>query len=163
MSPQGVKDISELQKKLKDLGFSYDPEAEQFSCNICVQNPEPARRMYDGRRGIFSFDLASYQSDLQLEPGKQPRIFINLKKDLSRHIQRSQIHLDLKEKLLEEEKVESQKQSRNVKIGMNLFNIRYNGILHGASYLNFEEDVVAALMNGTDTGDIIMGVISLET
>ena len=44
-----------------------------------------------------------------------------------------------------------------MKIGMNLFNIRYNGILHGASYLNFEEDVVTAHMNGTDTGDINNG------
>ena len=152
-----AKDLSELLVNLKELRFSFDPDAEQFTCDLCSENPDLVRNLYDRRRGIFTFDIASYYANVHLESGKQPRNFINLKKDLSRHIQSSQIHLQLKEKAEEEKKIESQKQSRNQRIGLNLFNIRYNGILHGASYLNFETDVLTAHLNGTDTGDINNG------
>ena len=152
-----AKDLEELQMKAKELGFNFDSEAEQFTCSICIQDPEPTLRLRDGKVGIFSFDVVSYDRDVSVEPSKQPRNFLNLKKNLAKHLQKSQIHLKLKEKVLMEEKLEHQKQSRNEKVGMNLFNIRYNGVIHGSSYLNFEEDVLTAHLNGTDTGDINNG------
>ena len=37
---------------------------------------------------------------------------------------------------------------------MSLGRVRYNDIKHGNSYLSFEDSVLTASMNGTDTGDI---------
>ena len=38
-----------------------------------------------------------------------------------------------------------------------MFNLRLTGIKHGKSYLNFEDDVLTAHLNGADTGDINNG------
>ena len=52
------------------------------------------------------------------------------------------------------QKIETDKQSRNYQIGLSLGRVRYNYIKHGNSYLSFEDSVLTASMNGTDTGDI---------
>ena len=106
---------------------------------------------------MFTFDLSNYMTDIEKEPSKQPRKFLNLKTSLIKHEQESQIHLKLIEDLALEKKESKIKQSRNVNIGLRLFNLRYIGIMHGKSYLNFEEDVLTANLNGTDTGDINNG------
>ena len=81
-------------------------------------------------------------------------MFVNLKSNLINHELESKLHVSLKQKYYIDKKESKLQQSRNEKIGSFLFNIRYNGILHGSSYLNFEEDVLTHNLNGVDTGDI---------
>ena len=60
----------------------------------------------------------------------------------------------IKRKTYLEKKEFEIRQARNVIIGLILFNLRYTGIMHCKSYLNFEDDVLTAHLNGADTGDI---------
>ena len=71
-----------------------------------------------------------------------------------RHIRKSERHLKNMKLNAEHQKMEAEKQSRNHNIGLALGRIRYNDIKHGNSYLSFEDSVVTANLNGTDTGDI---------
>ena len=148
------KDVNELFKILPDKGFHYDEEEGLITCIICNQANTPNRRLRDNKVGIFSFDLQSYLTEVELDPKKQPRRFVNIKSNLFQHEKESQIHIALKEKTAQEMKDEESKQNRNEKIGLNLFRLRYNGIMHGSSYLNFEEDCLTAHLMGVDTGDI---------
>ena len=151
------KDLYQLLKILPDRGFDFDEEIGLVTCVLCNQSSAPNARLRDKKVGIFSFNLDLYMSEVELEPKKQPRMFINLKASLVKHERESQIHLSLKEKSVLEKKEGDLRQSRNEKIGHNLFKIRYNGIMHGSSYLNFEEDVLTAHLTGADTGDINNG------
>ena len=126
-------------------------------CVLCNQMDNPELKKRDETVGRFNFDLSKYVSDIEKEPSKQPRQFINLKHNLAKHEQESEIHLKLKERSALEKKESDIRQSRNEKIGLNLFNLRYTGIMHFKSYRNFEEDVLTANLNGTDTGDINNG------
>ena len=58
------------------------------------------------------------------------------------------------ETMASKKKENEQKQLRNETIGLCLFRLRYTGIKHCNSYLNFEDDVLTAHLNGNDTGDI---------
>ena len=58
------------------------------------------------------------------------------------------------ETMASKKKENEQKQLRNETIGLRLFRLRYTGIKHCNSYLNFEDDVLTAHLNGNDTGDI---------
>ena len=44
--------------------------------------------------------------------------------------------------------------SRNRKIGLNFFRIRYSDLKHHLSKLAFEDNVLTAKLNGTDVGNI---------
>ena len=83
----------------------------------------------------MDFDAYFYNVELQ----SQARIFLNLKRSILRHLTESQTHLvlmDKKEKDLKDMKL---KQNRNHEICLNLFRLRYNVIMQGDSYLNFEK------------------------
>ena len=71
-----------------------------------------------------------------------------------RHLTESQTHLLLMEKKEKDLKEMKLKQNRNHEIGLNLFRLRYNAIMQGDSYLNFEKAILTANLNKVDTGDI---------
>ena len=52
------------------------------------------------------------------------------------------------------QKVTFDKESRNRRIGLNLFRIRYKGIKQHLPRTAFEEDVLTAKLNGRDVGDL---------
>ena len=152
------KDMQQLCEQLEARGFDFDVEDGVVACILCNQTRSAgAVRLRDSKVGVFGFDMGAYQAAIDLQPHKQPRIFVNLKHGIIKHETESQIHKSLVEKSALEKREERSRMSRNEKIGINLFRIRYNGIMHGASYLNFEEDVLTANLNGTDTGDINNG------
>ena len=152
------KDFTKLLQVLPERGYDYDEEVGLVACVICNQTKSVRNiRTRDSKVGVFGFDMEAYQAALELEPNKQPRIFINLKHGILKHERESQLHKSLVEKSACEKREEQIRMSRNEKIGLNLFRIRYNGIMHGSSYQNFEEDVLTANLNGTDTGDINNG------
>ena len=151
------KDAGQLLKLLPEISFEYDEESETITCVLCNQSSVPNIRVRDSKVGVFSLDMSVYRSKVELEPNKQPRMFSNLKHSMVKHVQESQIHRGLKEESIKQQNETRMRQCRNEKIGLTLFKIRYNGIMHGSSYQNFEEDVLTAHLNGVDTGDINNG------
>ena len=152
---QNCRDANQLINILPEREFEYDEEQSLIICTLCNESSIPcaSARLKKNKVGIFIFDLHSYYMDLEQDPHKQPRNFINLKHSMISHEQGSRLHLSLKEKSDLKKKESESNQARNIKIGINLFNLRYIGMIHGKSYLNFEEDVLTANLNGTDTGN----------
>lgn len=151
------KDAQQFLDVIQGRGFKFYEEQNLIMCDICTQSNIPDVSQRENKVGVFTFDLHKHMSDLEEDPDKQPRRFLNLKYNIISHELKSQLHLSLKEKSYLKEKENKKDQSRNEKIGINLFNLRYNGIFQGKSYLNFEDDVYTANLNGTDTGNINNG------
>ena len=91
------KDARQLIKLLPGRGFDFDEELGLITCVACNKASAPNIRVRDNKVGIFSFDISLYLSEVELEPSKQPRAFLNLKQSLVKHERESQIHLGLKE------------------------------------------------------------------
>ena len=135
--------------------YSFDQDTGFFKCEVCLEKKDPyLKGALSDKTGIFRIDLDAYQACLALSPNTQPESFRNLKKALVKHIKKSERHLKNAKLNAEYKKIEAQKHSRNYDIGIGLARIRYNDIKHGNSYLSFEDSVVTANLNGTDTGDI---------
>ena len=134
--------------------IKFNDEQNLIICISCNQTSTPHSRLGNKNVGVFTFDLHSYMTDFEQNPKIQPRRFVNLKKNIVNHETKSQLHLSLKERDYLNDKAKKEEQSRNEKIGLNLFNLRYTGIMQGSSYLYFEDDVYTANINGTDTGNI---------
>ena len=151
---KNCKDVQQLMEMIQELGYKFYEEESVIICVDCSQASTPSVSQISKKVGVFSFDLASYMLELENDPNKQPRIFLNIKKKIAEHELNSQFHNNLKEKKHLQEKVDKERQSRNERIGLNLFNLRYTGIMNGKSLLSFERDVLTANLNGTDTGNI---------
>ena len=129
------KDFDQLLQVLPERGFDYDEEFGVLGCTLCNQTKSARNiRLRDSKVGVFRFDLEAYRAALAIEPNKQPRIFLNLKKILVKHEQESQVHKSLVELSTAEEKEKKMRKTRNAEIGLNLFRIRYNGIMHIRRY-----------------------------
>ena len=146
--------LEDLVEELKE-DFSYDQDSGIFICQICLQQKTPlVRGPTVHKTGTFTLDLGAYQTSLNLYPKNQPESFRNLKKKLVRHILKSETHLqNLKVSEVKKQKLAA-KLKRNHAIGLNLGRLRYHDIKHGNSFLSFEDSVLTAHINGTDTGDI---------
>ena len=145
---------SNLEDKLRD-NFSFDQDSGIFICQICLQQKTPPYRgAAVHKAGTFTIDLTAYQTSLALFPKNQPDSFRDLKKKLVKHILRSETHLKNLKVTEEREKETAEKERRNHSIGLSLGRLRYNDIKHGNSFLSFEDTIVTAHLNGTDTGDI---------
>ena len=148
------KNAEQLLEVIQDRGFKYFEDSNLIMCTTCNQTNTPPVINKEGKAGIFHFDMAAYESDIEQVPDKQPRKFLNLKKIIVSHEQTSQLHLGYKERDYLKMKMEREMKSRNERIGLNLFNLRYTGIIQGKSYMSFEDDILTANLNGTDTGNI---------
>ena len=146
--------LEDLVERISD-DISFDQDTGFFKCEICFERKDPyVRGAICEKTGIFKLDLKVYQTALTLSPNTQPDCFRNLKKCLVRHVRKSERHLKNVNLNAELQKIEADKQSRNYQIGLSLGRVRYTDIKHGNSYLSFEDSVLTASMNGTDTGDI---------
>ena len=124
-----------------------------FYCKVCFENnpPPPSDK---NTTGCFTLDLVALSTQKLDKPEHQPRALRNLKVNIKTHIQTTQFHKHKQEEKLRKEKVFIEKESRNKKIGLNLFRIRYKGIKQHLPRTAFEEDVLTAKLNGTDVGDL---------
>ena len=101
----GCKDMHQLVQELNARGYDFEEEEGVVACLICNQTKTARNvRVRDSKVGVFEFDMGAYQSSLELEPQKQPRIFVNLKHSILRHERESQIHKSLVEKSAMEER-----------------------------------------------------------
>ena len=48
--------------------------------------------------GVFLFNFSKYMTEVEREPTKQPRMFVNLKSNLINHELESKLHVSLKQK-----------------------------------------------------------------
>ena len=86
------------------------------------------------------------------DQAKQSREFLNLKKDVKRHIN-SKTHTQKLSQLRTKNRMDKDRLSRDHKAGMNVFRERYEGIKQGKSRLCFEKDMLRAKLNNCDVGD----------
>ena len=121
------KDFKQLMQVVEERGFDYDEELGLVGCVLCNQTKAARNiRLRDSKVGVFGFDLAAYRAALIVEPHKQPRLFLNLKRNIAKHERESQVHRSLVHQSAAEERAKQIRQSRNEEIGLNLFRIRYN-------------------------------------
>ena len=74
------KDAKQLLKILPERGFEYYEEQNLIMCILCNQSSTPNVKVWENKVGFFTFDLSSYMLEVEKEPNKQPRVFLNLKK-----------------------------------------------------------------------------------
>ena len=116
-------------------------------CMIC--NPSNAPLPQSKENGRFDYIEFSLDSE-----GKMTKEFRNLKVAIKRHMKYQQNHLQqLKQVSIKEEK-EKIKMQRNYEIGMRCGRIAYSGFKKGSSYRTFETNVLLAVQNGLDMGEI---------
>ena len=93
------KDVHQLCLVLPERGFDFDEEVGVVARVVCNQTKSAGiMRSRDNKVGVFGFDIGAYQAAVEIEPSKQPRIFINLKHAIIKHERESQIHKSLIEK-----------------------------------------------------------------
>ena len=96
--------------------------------------------------GAFLFNS---EEDTTEDDGKQSRVLRNLKLHLKNHLI-TKTHQQKKELIQEKEARRTLRASREEKVGMNIFRIRYQGIKQCKSRVNFEEDMLKAKLNDED-------------
>ena len=84
----------------------------------------------------------------------QSRAFLNLKGHISNHLTANKFHKQKKIEIKSKNFKIKEIQTRQEKIGLRLFRMRYQGIKHGKSRADFEEEVLKAHLNGEDVGDL---------
>ena len=101
--------------------------------------------------GVFRSDNIE-NTKLESDQAKQSREFLNLKRDVKRHIN-SKTHTQKLSQLRTKNRMDKDRLSRDHKAGMNVFRERYDGIKQGKSRLCFEKDMLRAKLNNCDVGD----------
>ena len=100
--------------------------------------------------GAFLYDD---KEDTTEEDGTQSRVLRNLKLHLKNHLLGTKIHQQKKEFSKQKEARKADFISREEKIAVNVFRIRYQGIKQCKSRVNFEEDMLKAKLNDEEVGD----------
>ena len=151
------KDLEGAETCLQSLDFGKIGETDEditFYCKICLENNPPPVSDSNVVAGCITLDLKAYSDQKFLKPEQQPRVLRSLKNNIKRHILENQSHKHKVEEKLKREKSQLNKESRNKKIGLNLFRIRYTGIKQHQPRTAFEESILTAQLNGVDVGDI---------
>ena len=149
-------DLESVEKCLIDLDFGKVEETEDeivYYCKTCFENNPPP--LSDKNvTGCFTLDLQTLAAQKITKPDHQPRSLRNLKINIKNHIQTTQIHQMKVQQNMRKKKIISDRESRNRKVGLNLFRIRYSGLQQHRPISSFEEDILTAKLNGTDVGDL---------
>ena len=147
-------DLESTEEFLQNNGYTNFPEKGFFACKLCFGDSEPAVQPAPKTPGIIQYDRLEIVSETRMNPQKQSRALLNLKKTLRRHVEETKSHKEkLEEKMMTKIK-ESEKRLRTHEVGLNIFRLRYYQIQHGLSYLSFEEMILTAQLNKTDIGDV---------
>ena len=144
-----AKDIEGLEKVLVDHSikkeFDIKPSAHGYFCEICFGDTHP--NFENLSPGLFIFDTTVDNKD-------PTRNFRNLKINIKKHLTENKFHKEKQEILKNKTKLFENLKSRQEKVGLNIFRIRYNAIKQGKSLQTFESDITQAHLNGVDVGDI---------
>lgn len=155
-SAEIAKDLQSLKvtrslKELLELGFTYESDSSQLRCMIC-QDANNANPEKTTDHGIFA-----YGNDLEKEFEDReflPREFINLKKNIKRHLADSVTH---KKNVQAEEQRKAERslfEKKNEKAGMNLGRLCLKLFLKGRPYTDYEDDVLLHKINGSTVGEL---------
>ena len=150
------KDLEEFEDSLENLELGKVDETDEdivFFCKVCFDNnpPPPTEKLVTG---CFTLDLKTFSAQKLTKPEHQPRAFRALKSNIKNHIVNIQHHKHKVEEKKRKQKIVLDTESRNRKVGLNLFRIRYSGIKHHQPRTSFEGDVLTAKLNGVDVGNI---------
>ena len=143
-----IKDLNDIVDKVefvKQDGVKDDQIG--YYCKICFEGVQPSWK--NQVSGAFMFNADEDDTE---ESGKQSRVFRNLKLHLKNHLN-TRNHKQKKELMKQKETLQTMRVSREEKIGMNIFRIRYQGIKQCKTRVNFEEDMLKAKLNDEDVGD----------
>ena len=124
-------------------------ETDGYYCDTCFEGTKPEFSIQSS--GAFKFDRVENRK-LESDGAKQSREFLNLKKDLKRHLI-SKTHKQKVDILNMKTKMDKERLSREYRAGMNVWRERYEGIKQGKSRLCFEKDMLRAKLNGCEVGD----------
>ncbi len=147
---KSLKGIRSLQELL-ELGFTYESDSSELRCRIC-QDATNANPEKTTDQGIFA-----YGNHLEKEFEDReflPREFINLKKNVKRHLTDSATH---KKNVQAEEQRKAERsllQKKNEEAGMNLGRICLKLFLKGRPYTDYEDDILVHKINGSNVGEL---------
>ena len=122
-----------------------------YFCSICFDGIKPDFTIQSN--GAFRFDKIE-NTKLESEGAKQSREFLNLKRDVKRHLI-NKTHKQKSSLLRMKNKMDRERLNIQEKAGMNVFRERYEGIKQSKSRLCFEKDMLRAELNGCHVGDTI--------
>ena len=149
------KDIESLEHaiKVEDIEIIKEedvkPGLDGYYCNLCCQGTKP--NFETQSNGVFTVDKVEAK---KAKDKNQSRAFLNLKGHISNHLTANKFHKQKKIEIKSKNFKIKELQSRQEKIGLRLFRMRYQGIKHGKSRADFEEEVLKAHLNGEDVGDL---------
>ena len=124
--------------------LSYVEEEEVLKCDLCCSKP----RMGGSIPGLFRYKKNTNESSQ-----KQSLPFRHLKDHIKNHL-KSKVHIDYWEgwKKLEDE--ENQFKIRCREVGIRIARLCYDIYKEGKSLRSFEKEVLKAVMNGCDLGNL---------
>ena len=144
------RSIEELEQVLESFDNMKEQDVEEdvdgFFCNLCFAGCKPNWKGKHTMPGAFRFDKSGEKGE------KQSMNLTNLKAHVKAHFG-SKSHKQRKTMQSNRITIDEEKQSREKKVGMQIFRERYSGIKQRKSKLNFEEDMLRCKMNGVDVGD----------
>ena len=120
-----------------------------YFCSICFEGIKPDFTIQSN--GAFRFDKIE-NTKLESEGAKQSREFLNLKRDVKRHLI-NKTHKQKSSLLRMKNKMDRERLNIQEKAGMNVFRERYEGIKQSKSRLCFEKDMLRAKLNDCHVGD----------
>ena len=144
-------DVLLLCKSLSDIlehfeEFSYVEEEHLLKCDLCCSKP----RMGGNVPGLFKYDK---DDDIENENKNLSQRFRNLKAHMKAHLM-NKTHIDHWEKWKQIEEENHKFESRCHEVGLRIARLCYDIYKDGSSMRSFEKEVVKAVLNGTDLGDL---------
>ena len=122
-----------------------------YYCVLCVNKPSSLKdcKKQENNNGIFSPQENSQSSSSESSGDIMSRQFRNLKSSIKKHLFKNKSHQENLEFQSNKEQF-----SRQEKVGLNIFRLRYQGLKKAKSLQEFESDILVLKLNGGDVGDI---------
>ena len=123
--------------------FSYNEVEQLLKCDLCCSNP---------RKGGSMPGLFHYEKDVSDKDSERKK-FKNLKSHLKAHLA-NKTHVDNQEVKKKMEDEDRKFLSRCHQVGLRIARLCYDGYKSGSSGRAFENEVMKAVLNDTDLGDL---------
>ena len=135
------KSIDDILRYFPEL--SYDETEQLLKCDLCCQNP---------RKGGSLPGLFMYEKDVD-DKDTDRKNFKYLKSHLKRHLA-NKTHVENHEAKNKTEDDERKFQIRCKQVGLRIARLCYDGYKSGSSARAFENEVMKAVLNDIDLGDL---------
>ena len=130
-----------------------EQETGLLLCELCFVDKESLGTKTPGQFKIRIDENEMEDEFFQPENINQSRKFINLKKSIKRHFKTTQ-HTDNWKAWNERENEKTAFKTRVYEVGMRIARICYEEYKEGNSKRHFEQEILKAVLNGCDMGDI---------